>query len=231
MRLIAHRGCADQYPENTVAAVRQSARYADAIEVDVRRCGSGELVAFHDERVDRLTDAEGRVADLPWDRLGDLEVLDSGETVPRLETVLDAVPEGVRVQVELKETGLAADVRDAVAGVDREVAVSSFDETALAEVRDLGWDVPTGFLFESDPEANLATALDLDCDAVHPHYDCCLETDVVDAAHAAGLDVVAWKALKTREEFAALQEAGVDGATADRWDIAPASKAAPAASD
>ncbi|MHB9286519.1 glycerophosphodiester phosphodiesterase family protein [Halobacteriales archaeon Cl-PHB] len=43
--------------------------------------------------------------------------------------------------------------------------------------------------------------------------------DVVDEAHDRGLDVVAWKAARTPEEIAALRAAGVDGVTADRWDI------------
>jgi glycerophosphoryl diester phosphodiesterase len=220
MELIGHRGCADQYPENTVHAVRRSSRYLDTIEVDVRRCRSGELVVFHDETVDRLTDATGRVADLDWATLRDLEVMGSGETVPRLSTVLEAFPDGIRAQVELKERGLAADVRDAVAASDVEVTVSSFDTVALAEVADLDWEVDTGFLFEADPDGNLATARDLGCAVVHPHYDLCLETDVVDRAHAAGLRVVAWKAARTAEEVQAVREAGVDGITADRWDIA-----------
>jgi len=50
MQVIGHRGCADVYPENTVRAVTRAANFLDAVEVDVRRCGSGELVVFHDER-------------------------------------------------------------------------------------------------------------------------------------------------------------------------------------
>ncbi len=220
MQVIGHRGCADVYPENTVRALTRSATFLDAVEVDVRRCASGELVAFHDETVDRLTDATGRVADLSWEELRTLDVLGSGEPIPRLETVLEAVPADVELQVELKDDGLAADVRDAVVAADRDVAVSSFRTTALEEVVDLGWDVRTGLLFESDPATNLRRAVGLDCDAVHPHYDCCLETDVVADAHEAGLDVVAWKAARRRTEIHRLRSAGVDAVTADRWDIA-----------
>jgi glycerophosphoryl diester phosphodiesterase len=221
MEIIGHRGCADQYPENTVTAVARSSRHLDAVEVDVRRCGSGELVVFHDERVDELTDGTGRVADRDWRELRDLDVERSGESIPRLETVLAVVPPDVRVQLELKERGLAADVRAAVAGADADldVVVSSFEPAALAEVNELGWDVPTGYLFESDPAANLRTAAALDCDAVHPHYDCCLETDVVADAQERGFEVVAWKAARTPEEVEALRAVGVDAVTADRWDL------------
>jgi hypothetical protein len=34
-----------------------------------------------------------------------------------------------------------------------------------------------------------------------------------------GLHVVAWKAARTAEEIRVLESVGVDGVTADRWDI------------
>lgn len=220
MELIGHRGCADQYPENTVHAIQRSSQYLDTVEVDVRRCSTGELVVFHDETVDRLTDATGRVAELAWDELRELEVMDSGETIPRLSTVLEAIPQGVRAQIELKQRGVARDVQDIVADYDVDVTVSSFDIDTLREVNETDWDVQMGYLFESDPEENLAIALALDCAVVHPHYDLCLQTDIVDEAHEADLEVIAWKAARTSEEISAVRNVGVDGITADRWDIA-----------
>lgn len=57
MRCIAHRGFAETNPENTLTAVREAAKAgADLVEVDVRRCGSGELVLAHDADVDRISD-------------------------------------------------------------------------------------------------------------------------------------------------------------------------------
>lgn len=220
MEIIGHRGCAMQYPENTVTAVTRAAEYVDAVEVDVRRCATGELVVFHDETVDRLTDSSGQVGDLPWDHLADLEIEDSGETIPRLSSVVDAIPDSVSLQVELKETGLGSDVRDQVVDSGHDVLISSFEPAAIEEVIDSGWAVPTGYLFDSDPDERLGTALDLGCAAVHPHYDLCLSTDIVDTAHEAGLKVIAWKAARTPEEVKRLRSIGVDGVTADRWDIA-----------
>jgi glycerophosphoryl diester phosphodiesterase len=220
MEIIGHRGCAMQYPENTVTAVTRAAEYVDAVEVDVRRCATGELVVFHDETVDRLTTSSGRVADLSWDHLAALEIEDSGETIPRLSTVVDAIPASVALQVELKETGLATDVRGQIADSGHDVLVSSFDPTAIEEVVGSDWAVPTGYLFDSNPDERLETALELGCATVHPHYDLCLSTDIVETAHDAGLRVVAWKAARTPEEVQQLRSVGVDGVTADRWDIA-----------
>jgi len=92
MRLIAHRGFADRYPENTLRAVREASRFADEVEVDVRRCDSGELVVVHDCTVDRVTDEEGAVAHHSLAELRALDVLGTGEGVPTLAEVLSAVP-------------------------------------------------------------------------------------------------------------------------------------------
>ena len=219
MDLIGHRGCGDQYPENTVRAMRSTARHLPAVEMDVRRCGSGEVVVFHDETVDRVTDGAGRVADLGREELARLSVQGSGEAVPLLDEVLDALPRRTRVQVELKEHGLTADVLEALESSTHDAVVSSFLPGALSAVHDADPTVPIGLRFNEDPETNLDLALDLGCSAVHPHYDLCRETDVVDDARAEDLRVVAWKAVESSAEVDAVRRTGVDGVTADRWDI------------
>lgn len=126
--LIAHRGFAGVYPENTIAAVEHAATEAsvspvdssvgpdsapvraEMIEIDVMPTATGEIVVFHDTRPDRLTDAsptlaEQHVWELPYDQLADLEVLASGESVPLLTDVLDVIPPDVAVNVEFKNPG------------------------------------------------------------------------------------------------------------------------------
>ena len=216
MDLIAHRGCANQYPENTVHAIEQSARLCPAVEFDVRRCGSGELVVFHDETVDALTDGEGTVAGMDWQELGTLDVLDSGHHVPLLDDALAAVPSDVAVQVELKESGIAADAVAAVEATDLDARITSFLPEALREVRECDTDVPVGYLFGDavGVETGLATARELDCDSIHPSAALCLETDVVERVHADDGSVVAW-GVGQRDTFDALRAAGVDAATSD----------------
>ena len=220
MELIGHRGCAAQFPENTLFAIREAARRLPAVEVDVRRCGSGELVVFHDERLERVTEATGHVSETTWTELRELTVLDSGESIPRLESVLEAVPDGTTVQLELKDRGIAADTMQLAMAAGVDARVSSFLPGAIAEVQESCLEVPNGLLFGEEPAENLSRAVDLDCTHVFPHYDLCVDTDVVALARSHGLDVIAWKAARTVEDVRALRAAGVDGVTADRWDIA-----------
>ncbi|MGE3270660.1 MAG: glycerophosphodiester phosphodiesterase family protein, partial [Chloroflexota bacterium] len=56
MLLYGHRGAKGEAPENTAAGIRYArALYVDGIQLDVRLSADDELVAIHDETVDRTT--------------------------------------------------------------------------------------------------------------------------------------------------------------------------------
>jgi glycerophosphoryl diester phosphodiesterase len=217
MRLIAHRGFAGAFPENTRQAVDEATDYADEIEIDVRRCGSGELVVIHDATVDRVTDGSGAVADHTIDELRALDVLGTGEGVPTLSEVLRAVPTNIGVNVELKEPGIAVDALTRMSSLHPQTLVSSFLPGELADCRTAAPDVPRALVTDGDDAVR--TARDLDCEYVHPSIDACTER-LVGAAHRQGLSVNAWT-VRTRKEAEELAELGVDGIIADHWDIRP----------
>ncbi|MFC7141414.1 glycerophosphodiester phosphodiesterase [Halosimplex aquaticum] len=228
MDLVGHRGCADHGPENTPSAVAAAARRLPAVEIDLRRCASGELVATHDERVDEFTDGSGRVAALDLAALRELRVDGSDERVATFGEILDAAPAETTLHVELKEPGLWADVRRELAERDDPppLRVTSFSAPALAEIARSDWDPETGLLFGEYPDANLDLAAVLDCANVHPHARQCLDTDVVERAHDAGFGVYAWGLLDAAGDpsdraatVRALAERGVDGVTTDTWDL------------
>ncbi|MEF8773477.1 MAG: glycerophosphodiester phosphodiesterase family protein [Halobacteriales archaeon] len=218
MRLIAHRGFADVYPENTVGAVSAAGDVADLVEVDVRRCASGQPVVVHDQTVDRVTDGTGRVDELSLSTLRELDVLGSGEPIPTLWEVLDAASPAAGLNVELKDPDLARSIAERLADEPVEVLVSSFRADALAAVASVAADLPTALLFASDPNERLQQAVDLDCAAVHPRADLCTPA-FVERTHAAGLTVNAWT-VDDDATAARLREAGVDGIIADRPDVA-----------
>lgn len=215
MELVAHRGCAMPGPENTLRAIRNAGSRLPAVEFDVRRCATGELVVFHDEDVGRLTDGTGLVSELPWEELRKLDILGSGEHVPQLTDVLSAVPTDTVAQIELKETDITADIVDIVTEREIDVRISSFDERALAEMAQSSLDVPLGYLFKEDPYPNLNRAADLGCTYIHPHVDLCLNTDIVSTAHQRGFEVLAWNT-DNSDVVEQLREANVDGVTVDR---------------
>jgi glycerophosphoryl diester phosphodiesterase len=213
--LTAHRGFAGVHPENTLLAVRESAPVADWVEVDVRRCGSGEPVVIHDATVDRVTDASGPVADFTADELAGLSVLDSGEGVPTLRAVLDALPADTGLNLELKEP-----VYDAVElarehGPER-VLVCSFEADWLGAVGERT-DLDRAYLAATDPRAAVSTAATLDCVAVHPRHSL-VDTELVERARDHGLAVRGWT-VERRSAADRLRGAGADGVVADLPDV------------
>ncbi|WP_049921012.1 glycerophosphodiester phosphodiesterase family protein [Halopiger djelfimassiliensis] len=110
--VIAHRGFAGMYPENTIGAFEQAAmgdpndeaerRRADWIELDVHPTADGDIAVYHHRDLEEATDAEGQVYDLPSEEVFSAEVLESGETVPSLEEALETIPDDVGVNIEIK---------------------------------------------------------------------------------------------------------------------------------
>jgi glycerophosphoryl diester phosphodiesterase len=64
MIVIAHRGFSSRYPENTLPAIRAAMRLGvDMVEIDVQQTRDGELIVFHDYRLDRVCGVRARVRD------------------------------------------------------------------------------------------------------------------------------------------------------------------------
>jgi len=74
--VIAHRGCTESAPENTVAAITAAAKMrCDAIEFDVHVTSDGKPVVIHDATLERTTSGEGAVAATS---LAEIRTLDAG---------------------------------------------------------------------------------------------------------------------------------------------------------
>jgi len=104
---IAHRGGAGLAPENTLAAfARATALGVRYLETDLRPTSDGALVCFHDETLDRVTAARGRVASRTVRGVRSLRVA-GVEQVPTLVEALEAFPEA-RFTVDLKDAAAIA---------------------------------------------------------------------------------------------------------------------------
>ena len=63
MKIWAHRGCSQRYPENTLLAFEKAAEISGltGIELDIQFTKDNYMVVCHDERVDRTTDGIGEL--------------------------------------------------------------------------------------------------------------------------------------------------------------------------
>jgi glycerophosphoryl diester phosphodiesterase len=152
--LVAHRGYAGRYPENTLPAVEAALRAGvNYIEVDVQLSADGVPVLMHDVELARTTGAAGRVTETTLAALSRLRAGETARLGPRfrdtpiptlaaLMSLLDAWP-AAQVFVELKRDSLdafgadpvVARVLDVLApGIERCIVIS-FEPEALRRIR------------------------------------------------------------------------------------------------
>ena len=97
---IAHRGYASRYPENTMAAFQAAVDLGFGyVETDVRATADDEIVAFHDETLERVANADGAISEMDWSAVRKVEI--GSERIPRLRDILDAWPD-LKVNIDPK---------------------------------------------------------------------------------------------------------------------------------
>lgn len=146
-QIYAHRGLAIDQAENTEGAFRCALDAgAHWIETDVNTTADGQVLVFHDPTLNRLVGRPGRVAEMTWNQLRDLNLVDGGQ-IPRLRDMLEAFPE-TRFNIDLKDAGSAAEVVRVLvaAGAVERVRLASFSERRLRQAQraaqNLGVQIP-----------------------------------------------------------------------------------------
>ena len=180
-------------------------------------CGSGELVAFHDDDLSRLTTASGQLAETTVDDLTTLRVDGSGATIPRFDRVVEKWPAGTGMNLDTRDPALVEDALDAVEALDERVVFSSPSREAVDVALETPTSAEVGYSFRDDVSAELAWATERGCEFVHVEHGLCTSTDLVERAHDAGLLVDAWT-VDDEATATALRSLGVDALTVDRWD-------------
>lgn len=237
---IAHRGGGEEAPENTVeafeAAVALGYRY---LETDAHLTRDGHLVAFHDPRLDELTDRTGAIAALG---IAEVEAADAGHTfspdggrsfpfrgagvrVPRLEELLLRWPVA-RFNIDPKADACVEPLVDLIDRLDawERVCFGSFSDRRLHRIRALGGGrACTSMGPRSLAVAGLAAISGrmpsggADCLQIPPRRGSIpiVTTRLVRAAHRAGLPVHVWT-VDDESTMHALLDLGVDGIMTDR---------------
>jgi glycerophosphoryl diester phosphodiesterase len=133
---IAHRGGAGDWPENTLPAFQSAVDLGFGyVETDVHATRDGALVAFHDESLDRVTDASGLIRELSWEEVSRARV-DGREPIPLFEDILGNFPQ-VRVNIDPKHDTAVEPLVEAIKrtnALDR-VCIGSFSDRRLRRIR------------------------------------------------------------------------------------------------
>jgi glycerophosphoryl diester phosphodiesterase len=227
---IAHRGASGHAPENTMAAFRRAVELgASFIETDLQITRDARVVAIHDFTLDRTTNGKGQVH---LQTLEQIRALDAGawfgghegktfagERVPTLKEILDFAKEhDVIFYLEIK-SGPAWGIEHAVVAALRDqnasarVVILSFDPSTLDSVHRLDSTMMTGFLCEHPSNDLVERAVRAGARQLVARGDL-ITTEVVDKAHHAGLQVVAWT-INEANQMQRLIASGVDGIITD----------------
>ncbi len=221
----AHRGGAGDWPENTMpafeGAVALGYRY---VETDAHVTADGICLAFHDDRLDRVTDRTGVIAELTYQEVRQARV-DGREPIPLLEDLITAFP-SLRVNIDPKHDAAVdplAAVIERTGTIDR-VCVGSFSDQRITRLRAaLGPRLCTSLGPKAIarlrggsfglPAGRIAGG----CAQVPHKYKGVAVTDrrFVERAHAAGLQVHVWT-IDDPDEMHLLLDLGVDGIMTDR---------------
>lgn len=134
---IAHRGLFDNkaIAENTIEAFELAIAHGHPIELDVRLTKDGQLAVFHDMSLLRTAGLDKAVEDASWDEIHQLTLLGTNQTIPTLQSVLEAVNGRVPILLEIKKEnlkpGMEAEVAKALDNYYGPFAVQSFNPLSV----------------------------------------------------------------------------------------------------
>ncbi|WP_233590902.1 glycerophosphodiester phosphodiesterase [Flavobacterium sp. GSP27] len=193
-----HRGAMGHETENTLASIKKGMELkADMLEIDVFKIKTGEMVVFHDDELERITNAKGKIEDYSFDDLR--KVLVAGKhQIPTLQEVIETIDKKVVLNIELKGTNTATDTYRIIEEYkkkgwsNKDFFISSFRVEELQTMRSLSKEITIGLLAYKDPIANIIkTAKTLNAQAINPYYKT-LTTENVAIMKANNFKIYPW---------------------------------------
>jgi glycerophosphoryl diester phosphodiesterase len=230
-QVTAHRGFSKKAPENTLYAFEKALESgADYIELDVQLTKDGQLVVFHDEKLDRVTDGKGKLTEHTYDELQQLSAGSwfgkDGEfddaKIPLLSEVFDLIDHDIMLNIEIKNRGDAMLTAEKTVELIKEYDfedscyVTSFSYAAIKRVKKLDPEIKTGLI------ANVATTTAFTqlkyIDALSLNH-LLVNQAVVNNAHQNGKRVFVWT-VDSKSEMQKMMSMGVDNIITNRPDKA-----------
>jgi len=167
--IVAHRGFGNYAPDNSKSAVKIAIDSGmDGVDLDGQMTSDGELVIFHDPKLDRLTNGSGPLKDKTLVELRELDMgykFDekyTGEKISTYEEILQLVDGRLIVFVELKVSTVDSDGSEELAAslIKKYNAydwayLSSFNPVVLWRLKNIDPKIKTMFIFKDidvDPD-------------------------------------------------------------------------------
>jgi len=214
--VIGHRGAMGHETENTLPSIQKAMDLGvDMIEIDVFKIKSGEIVVFHDDTVERLTNGPGDIEGYNLIGLKKL-IVDGGHQIPMLQDVLKLIDNKVALNIELKGAGTADKVNFIMNYyIEKEkwspenFIISSFNWDELKDMRNYNSEVAIAVLTHENPVDAIPIAEELNAVAINPYFEN-LNLEAAKAIHSAGFKIYTWT-VNEPEDIEAMKNIAVDG--------------------
>ena len=216
----AHRGASEYAPENTLSSFYLGLlQGANGIETDVSITKDGELILFHDDTLDRVTDHKGKVCDYTLEELKNVKVFGNSVSgfYDRIVTLREFLEKfscyKIHFAIELKDAGVEAGTLALLKefGVMDRATITSFHFEYLANVKKLDPAARIGWLQVYAHEEERQKLMSIGGEEMAPKAVDLTEEDVA-ACRAVGLGVRAW-GLSSQELMKKMCDLQVDGMT------------------
>ncbi len=216
--VIAHRGGAELFFENTLTAFRKAEELGvDAIECDVHLTRDNHLVVMHDPDLKRVAGIERNVSEMTLQEIREVK-LENGEGIPTLEEAIEAV--GISLIVELKSYETLMEIARLLherPELKARIIVICFDHRAILKLNERFPGLNTSALLGGFPVDPASVATSCRTDTLALYYEG-LDRNYVESCHSAGVKVSVWTP-NTEAEIRRLVDIGVDAIASDRPDI------------
>ncbi len=155
---IAHRGLWNDYiTENSLEAYRNASNNGFPIEIDLYETTDKEIVSFHDDTLERMTDGKGFIYDKSLSELKSLTLKGTKNgKIPTLSEVFEIAEGKSPLLIELKPQPSKTFIKNVIERLKNykgEFAIQSFDPRFLMQVKKLAPDFIRGIL-ATDNEPN-----------------------------------------------------------------------------
>lgn len=226
VEIIGHRGSSYLAPENTVASAKLAWETgADAVECDIYLSKDNKIIVSHDANTKRTTGRNYNIKDTYSDTLRKLDagsfknVSFKGEKIPYLEELIQTVPPGKELVIEIKcGSEVLGELKKVTNdnGKDKKFVFISFDLQTISDTKK-AFPGNSCYWLCSNPdllEKNFKLVKENGLDGFSLSYNI-INVDVVKRIQETGLELFTWT-VDDKDEAERMISLGVKGITTNK---------------
>jgi glycerophosphoryl diester phosphodiesterase len=196
----AHRGASEYAPENTLSSFYLGLMQgANGIETDVQKTKDGVLILFHDETLDRVSNATGKICDFTYEELKKVKIYSKTNKnfYDRIITLREFLQKfscyDITFAIELKGKDVEKETLEMVKefGIMNKTTFTSFQYQYIRKIKDLEPSARVGLLTSSTDDETIKSLLAIGGEEFAPKAELVTE-ELMKKWRTAGLGVRAW---------------------------------------